>query len=186
MLTVKPKRKATPTLLHHSFWRIFVIFGWLTHREEKQVFSDLDRTFSSYEPSALVNNSSNIQVAQSHYRTAFISSSKNKNRKRRLSNTVGMQSIPRALFLPVLLPLLPPSLLTRLLSRKATDRSCHFATVLCSTQPATGSVSSWPLAALQPSLVSVLFLKHCIKIIAERVCLCKSVVNWNMLTQGGW
>lgn len=77
-----------------------------------------------------------------------------------------MQSTTRAL-----LPACPPSLLTCLLSRKAADRSCHFATALCSTQLATESVPPWPLAALQPSLVTVLFLKHYIKITAERICL---------------
>lgn len=65
--------------------------------------------------------------------------------------------------------ILPPSLLTHRLPRKAADRICHFTAVLCCTQPATGSVPPWPLAALQPSRVSLLFLKYYIEIAAERI-----------------
>lgn len=111
----------------------------------------------------------------------FISSSEKEDRKKEAVKhywDAGYnQSAPSCLSA---FPSLPVPL-TRLLSRKAADRSCHFATALCSTQPATGSVPPWPLDAPQPSLVSVLFLKHYIRITAERICLSKSVVRWETL-----
>lgn len=74
------------------------------------------------------------------------------------------------LFLPCSLTSSPGKLLTEAVTSPQ----------LYSTQPATGSVPPWPLASLKPSLGSELFLKHCVRITAERRNLSKWVVRWEI------
>lgn len=147
---------------HYSFLKT-ILFFWGGQNGEKFCLYQLSVQWSSsrYEPNTHFHVAQKLTVKWSLF---------HQNRKKGgCQILLGCTVDPEHFFLPVLLPRLPLSPLTRLLSQKAADRNCHFASALCSTQTETGSVSPWPLAALQPSLVPVLFLKRYIRITPESI-----------------